>query len=138
MKRLLVVVVLVASAWTMGDGPAVASRDIIRDAFPDEQAAVAKVLRQVVEAAEKKELDRLEAFHLYGPKFTKFDDWEPLERQDAAASRKAEREGLAAVKAFSPTIDDLKVDVFGPVAVATFVFKDPDGNMLSLGEHGAA
>jgi ketosteroid isomerase-like protein len=56
-----------------------------------------------------------------GPKFTKFDDWEPLTRQDAVAARKGESEGLAAATSFKANAEDLKVDVFGNVAIATFV-----------------
>jgi len=73
-----------------------------------------------MDAAERKELDRVDSFHLYGPKFSKFDE-SGLSRQDAAASQATERRGLAAVKAFKATIEDLKVDVFALTAIATFV-----------------
>jgi len=96
--------------------------DPARDAFPEEQVEVAEALGEVMDAARRKDADRLDGLHLYGPKFTKFDDWEPLDRQDAETARKIERDALASLKAFRPSVRDLKVDVFGPVAVATFVF----------------
>jgi hypothetical protein len=56
------------------------------------------------------------------PKFTKFDDGEPPERQDAAAGRKGEHDASTALKSFTARIEELKVDVFGNVAVTTFLF----------------
>lgn len=49
-------------------------RDIINEMYPDEQARVEQVLRAALDAGQKRELDRLDSYHLYGPKFTKFDD----------------------------------------------------------------
>ena len=113
-----------------------ASEDVVADPFPDAQAAVERRLREVMDAAQTQDVDRLESYHLYGPKFTKFDDFEPLERQDAETTRQLEREAITGVKAFVPHVADLKVDVFGPVAVATFVFNydvtTNDGEELSV------
>ncbi len=94
--------------------------DVLRDPFPTEQTAVAQVLQELMDAVEHKDLDRVDSFHLYGPKFSKFDE-SGFSRQDAAGAQAAERNGLAAVKSFTATIEDLKVDVFGPVSIATFV-----------------
>jgi len=94
--------------------------DVATAPFADDQAAVERTLRDLLAAAERRDVDRVEAHHLYGPKFTKFDDWAPA-RQDADAARRAERNGISGVVAFRPTVEDLKVDVFGPVAIATFV-----------------
>jgi ketosteroid isomerase-like protein len=88
----------------------------------EEQGRIAKLLHEIVDAAQKKELDRLDSYHWYSPKFSKFDD-DLLRRQDAAASRKGERDGLVAMKSITARIDDLKVDLFGSVAVATFLLK---------------
>ena len=99
-----------------------AGEDVITDLFPEAQAAVERRLQEIMDAAQTKDVDRLESYHLYGPKFTKFDDFEPLERQDGETTRQLEREAITGVKAFVPHVADLKVDVFGPVAVATFVF----------------
>ena len=88
----------------------------------DAQAEAAARLTEIMAAAEAREVDRLEAYHLYGPRYTKFDDWEPLERQDAATARKLEREAISGADGLETQIEDLKVDVFGATAVATFVF----------------
>jgi ketosteroid isomerase-like protein len=86
-----------------------------------EQKQIEKVVHEIFDAAKKKDLDRLETFHLLGPKFTKFDDWEPLNKQDAETARKVEREGFSAISDFNSDIQDFKADVFGDVAIATFV-----------------
>jgi ketosteroid isomerase-like protein len=99
------------------------SNDVIHATHPTEQAQVEERLREIISAVQNKDLDRLESYHLFGPKFAKFDDFEPLDRQDAETTRTLEREAITGVKEFRPNVTDLKVDVFGPVAVATFVFE---------------
>lgn len=101
-----------------------------------EQAQVARRIQEIMDAAQRKDIDRLESYHLYDPRFSKFDDFEPLERQDAEVARQLEREAITGLKAFEPTVSDLKVDVFGGVALATFIFAyavtTPDDEHLSL------
>jgi ketosteroid isomerase-like protein len=94
-------------------------KDILKDPFPDDQAKINQVLSDVVDAAQKKDIARLEALHSYGPKFTKFED-DGLPRMGSDAARKGERE-LANFKSVKMKLENLKVDVFGAVAVATFV-----------------
>jgi ketosteroid isomerase-like protein len=114
---------LLATLLVLCATPALADgKDLMKDPFADEQAKVKKVIDDIVDAVKKKDLDRLDTFHAYTPKFTKFED-DMMGRQDAAASRKGERDGLAALKSFAARIDDLKVDVFGAVAVATFLMR---------------
>ena len=89
--------------------------------YESERAQVEQRLRQIMGAARNRAADELESYHAFGPKFTKFDDFEPLERQDGEATRRLEREAILGVDEFSPEVVDLKVDVFGPVALTTFV-----------------
>ena len=96
---------------------------VIEGTYPEEQAKVEERLQEIMSAAQNKDIDRLESYHLFGPKFTKFDDFEPLERQDAETTRRLEREAITGVKEFVPSVNNLKVDVFGPVALTTFVFE---------------
>ncbi|HVM15781.1 MAG TPA: nuclear transport factor 2 family protein [Egibacteraceae bacterium] len=109
--------------------------DIIRDTFDAEQEQLEATLHGIMDAVQSKDFARLAAHHLYSPKFTKFDDFEPLDRQDAATAQQSEEEGLGGVENFHYQLDDLKVDVFGPVAIATFVFGygfDADGEAMSV------
>ncbi|CAN5545969.1 hypothetical protein BH24DEI1_BH24DEI1_13850 [soil metagenome] len=68
--------------------------DIIKEAFPEAQAQVEKRLFEVMAAAEAQDVELLESYHLWGPKFSKFDDWEPLERQDAETTKRLEHERM--------------------------------------------
>jgi len=100
---------------------AVQQHSILLHPFAQERAEVERALRQIMSATRGQAVDELESYHAFGPKYTKFDDFEPLDRQDAETTRRLEREAVTGVKEFAPEIVDLKVDVFGPAAVATFV-----------------
>jgi ketosteroid isomerase-like protein len=103
---------------------ATAQRDsILLAPYQSERARVEQRLNQIMTAARNKAVDELETYYAFGPKFTKFDDFEPLERQDAEATRRLEREAILGVEEFSPEVVDPKVDVFGEVAVTTFVME---------------
>jgi ketosteroid isomerase-like protein len=87
---------------------------------PGESAQIQARLDQIFDAGKKKDFGRMESYHLYGPGFTKF----PINgtpRQDAEDARKAEHDGLSAVTNLTMQADDLKIDVFGGVGIATFV-----------------
>ena len=120
MKSLLVPLALLASVVLL---PALNAEDILQDTFPLKQAAVAKAVHDVFSAAERGDADRLEALHLYGPKFSKFDDTPPSTRQDAVSARQHELTSLSQMKSFNATVEDLGVDVLGSVAVATFILR---------------
>lgn len=90
--------------------------------YPDEQTRVQRRLQEIFDAAEKKDFPRLESYHFYGPKFTKFSP-ETAGRLEADAARKGERDGLAAINGLSMRAEDLKIDVFSDAAIATFLFR---------------
>ncbi len=94
--------------------------DRVVEPFPEAQKEVERTLIDLLGAAVRKDFGRLEALHLYGPKFSKWDGKGPS-RLDAETTRRTERAGIEALDAFRPTVEDLKVDVLGPTAVATFV-----------------
>jgi ketosteroid isomerase-like protein len=96
------------------------------------QAQIRQRLQEVFAAAMSKDFDRLDSYHLYGPKFTKFSGASP-DRLDAAAGRKGEHEGLGAAKGLEMRADALKIDVFDNVGIATFIL---DYNFESGGEVG--
>src|SRR5438874_1462392 len=83
---------------------------------PEEKTRIEQRLNQIFDAAQKKEFDRLDSYHFYGPKFTKFSASVP-DRQDAATARKGEHDGLAAVNELKMRAEDLKIDVFGNAAI---------------------
>ncbi len=86
--------------------------DIVRDTFETEQKEVETTLHGIMDAVQRKDFACLAAHHLYSPKFSKFDDFEPLERQDAATAQHSEEEGLVSVENFHCRVEDLKIDGF--------------------------
>ena len=76
-------------------------------------------LAQIFRAAEAKDLPRLDGFHWYGPHFTKFASTGP--RMAAAAAREGEHKGVSGATELKLDAEDLKIDLFGTTAVATFV-----------------
>lgn len=101
---------------------------------PEDRLAVEICLHKILDAAKAGDADLLASHHLYGPKFTKFDDFDPLERQDADEARAGE-DAIAQVNNFRYRVDDLRIDVFGPAAIATFIL---DYGFDTDGEHIAA
>jgi ketosteroid isomerase-like protein len=87
-----------------------------------EQAQLQRRLEQIFDAAAKKDFPRLDSYHFYGPKFTKFAAEQP-NRQDATAARRGEHQGLAAATELSMKAHDLKIDLLGEVGIATFVME---------------
>ena len=83
-----------------------------------EQAQVKQRLAEILNAAETKDLPRLDSYHWYGPHFTKFAA--TGQRLDAVAARDGEHKGLSAPLGLKLRADDLQIDVFYDTAVATF------------------
>jgi len=95
--------------------------DFITYEYKDEQVAIKNLITDIFESAIAKDFEKSESYHLFGPKFTKFDDWEPLEKQNAEMTRKSEREAFSAMDKFTYKTQNMKVDVFDKVAIATFI-----------------
>jgi hypothetical protein len=55
---------------------------------------------QILDAVTAKDFDPLVSYHLAGPKFTKFDDIEPLDRQDAGTGMRLEVEQFTRMEDF--------------------------------------
>jgi ketosteroid isomerase-like protein len=86
----------------------------------EDRLAVEICLHKILDAAKFGDAEGLASHHLYGPKFTKYDDMEPLHRQEAEEARTGE-DGITQVDNFAYRVDDLRIDVFGPAAIATFM-----------------
>ena len=93
-------------------------RDIITETFPDAQAEIRRRLDDIWATAAKRDFERLESFHLYGPKFTEFKDGKP--RGDAHTCAAGERMTFTMIDGPAVDMKDLAINVFGEVAIATF------------------
>jgi ketosteroid isomerase-like protein len=114
------VIAVAAMVGLVVGGCASGPRGRVAAEHPKETKEIAGRLLEIMDACEKKDFVRLESYHLYGPKFTKFST-ESAARLDAESARKGERDGLSAVNGLSMRADGLKIDVFGKVGIATFV-----------------
>lgn len=119
MRRLLPVllVAVILLAGCVSHSPGLPNRG-----ESETKARIECLLRDVFEAAERKDLDRLDGYHLFGSKFTKFGPT-GFARFDAAGTRAEEHAGLSAIQELSMHAEDLKIDVFGEAAIATFILK---------------
>lgn len=77
-------------------------------------------LTEIFDACIQKDFERLESYHAYGPKFSRFSASSPS-RMNSATTSQIEREGLGAIHDLEMNVHDLKVDVFHTTAIATFV-----------------
>jgi ketosteroid isomerase-like protein len=94
------------------------ARDIVSETFPEAQAQIRRRLDEIWETARRRGFERLESFHLYGPKFTAFKDGKA--RGDATSCAAGERMFFSMIADPSVDMKDLAVNVFGDVAIATF------------------
>jgi len=104
-------------ACSLRDAPRLRQANLRRTAgreSPDSKSAV-----RDLDAAERKDFERLDSYHFYGPKFTKFGT--SGGRLDAAEARLDEHQGLAKIADLSMKVNDLKIDVLGNAGIATFI-----------------
>jgi len=81
---------------------------------------VEEALRSFYEAGKNKELASLADFHSSRDHFTKFDESAPYTRQNSDDAFMHEQAAFANISDYTYAIDDLRVDLFGELAVATF------------------
>ncbi len=93
---------------------------VIDDLSENKQEEIKTLLTDILTSAKDKNMDKLDSYHLSGPKFSKFGGDIPG-RQDYETMTKFEREGFTQVSEFNFKLRDTKVDIFDDVAVATFI-----------------
>jgi len=86
----------------------------------DEKKRVEAVIFAFFEAGKNKDLASLGGFHQSREAFTKFDENPPFTRQNADEAFIHEQAAFANISDYSYRIDDLRVDLIGDVAIATF------------------
>lgn len=85
-----------------------------------DREAVEGVVRAFFEAGKEKDLTALAGFHSSRESFTKFDENPPYTRQSSDEAFVYEQAAFANISDYHYKIDDLRVDLFGDTAVATF------------------
>lgn len=81
---------------------------------------VESLVRAFYEAGKNKELPSLADFHAPGRVFSKFDENPPYTRQKSDEAFVYEQAAFANISDYNYNIEDLRVDLLGDAAVATF------------------
>jgi ketosteroid isomerase-like protein len=96
--------------------------EIMAPSDDDARRAITHRLADILDAVHAGDLQRLAGYHLDSPKFTKFNDSPPLERQDFVTAMDAEAAEFTALDEIRGAFEEVKIDVFGAVAVVTGLF----------------
>ena len=94
------------------------SIDIINDEFPEAQAEIKVIVDGIFKSIQAKDAEKLKSFHLYGPKFTAFAPG--MLRQTSKENEEKERETINSLLSLDYNLNDLKINVFGEVAIVTY------------------
>ncbi len=81
---------------------------------------VESAIRAFFEAGKNKDLTALSGFHSSREAFTKFDENPPYTRQSSEDAVVYEQAAFANITDYNYSIDDLRIDLMGDVAIATF------------------
>lgn len=92
--------------------------DLITNEFQEAQIEIQEVLDGIFASIQDKDADKLISYHAYGSKFTEFRDSEP--RFNSQDNETFERGLVGAITRFDYNLGDLKIAVYGEVAVVTF------------------
>lgn len=93
--------------------------DLINDEFPVAKQEVLETFGAIAQSIKDGDLDKLIAFHAYGPKFTEFKNGEP--RNGDEANETHERNLFGSVtEVIKFDANDLQIAVYGEVANLTF------------------
>ncbi|MEM0272317.1 MAG: nuclear transport factor 2 family protein [Thermoprotei archaeon] len=85
----------------------------------DEANAVKRVVLALFEAARNKDFERLAELNDWDGEYTKFGDLPPLERLDGERAKHYDTVVYTNITDYTCVVEDLKVSVFGDVALAT-------------------
>ena len=86
----------------------------------EDRKAITSFVSAFFEAGKNKDLTSLEDFHSSRESFSRFDENPPYTRQDSEESFVHEQAAFANISDYSYQIEDMKVDIMGDAAVATF------------------
>ena len=89
------------------------------DTYPDVQEEIREVINSIVNDAEMANIEGLKDIHLKSEKFSKFGP-RNFDRQDLEKTNSSEEAFFGSIENYRQEIVDLKVDVFGEVAIATY------------------
>jgi ketosteroid isomerase-like protein len=86
----------------------------------NERKEIASVIFAFFEAGKNKDLAALDQFHSSQDTFSKFDENPPYTRQNSQDAFVHEQAAFANISDYQYQVEDLRIDLLGSVAVATF------------------
>jgi len=89
-------------------------------ALEKDRKDVEGLIRSFFDAGKNKDLSALAEFHASRERFTKFDENPPYTRQNSDEAFVYEQAAFANISDYNYSIEDLRIDVLGEVAIATF------------------
>jgi ketosteroid isomerase-like protein len=95
------------------------TRDPVADPFIERQAEIREAVLSIKADIEAANIEGLQAMHLDSDKFTKFGP-RNFERQDVASTNGSEAAFFSSITDARYEVQDLKIDVFGDVGIATY------------------
>ena len=94
-------------------------QDLVNGTFPEAQAELREVIDSIVRDAMAANIEGLQAVHLASDKFSKFGP-RRFDRQDLDSTNESEAAFFSSISNYVQEVKDLKIDVFGDIAVATY------------------
>jgi hypothetical protein len=88
--------------------------------YPEEKAEIQEMLEQLRLSLSSLDIERIEAHHLYGPKFTRVTDGT---RMESAAGRQVEADFFGSLDRFDSEFKDVRIDVFEHTGLVTCVYE---------------
>ena len=93
--------------------------ELSSDHSQDRQAEIHEAIMSIKKDIESANISGLQAMHLKSEKFTKFGP-RNFERQDVESANETEAAFFSSIASASYEVQDLKIDVFGDVGIATY------------------
>ena len=93
--------------------------DVVNDTFPEAQAELQTVLKEIYDDAMTANVEGLTDIHLNSPKFSKFGP-RSFERQNVDETNASEASFFTSITDLKIELKDIKIDVFDDVAITTF------------------
>jgi ketosteroid isomerase-like protein len=100
-------------------GSCATPQDLVNDLYPEAQAELRAAVEAIRRDAMNGDIEGLKAAHLNSEKFTKFGP-RTFDRQDVSNANNSEAAFFGSIRNLDYRIEDLKIDVFGAIGIATY------------------
>ena len=96
---------------------------MMSDLSEDNETLIKRTVYKAFEIGKSKDLQSIQSIHYNDKRFSKFGDAPPYMRMDYSEACMHEELYFASVSDYDFKIEDLRVDIFGDIAIATFLIE---------------